>query len=231
LKDYIIGVDLGQSQDYSALTVLRRQWWRPGEKPTPEKASLWHEIPMLVRWELGTEYPRIVQNIVEIYKQVWSRSKFNEPPALVVDQGGPGRPVMDLLRKVKLPPDGSRMMPVGVMLTGGASVSERTDDMSVPQRDVCSALVVAAQSGDLKVASSLELADEFEKELQAFGYDIKRKSGKLRYEAQGTAHDDLVLSASLALWYSTNKLPHNFFAVRPRQSREYDQYNPMAREK
>lgn len=206
MKDYVVSVDLGQSMDYSALTVLHRCWWRKGEKPLPDTARLWHAVEMLIRWPLGTPYPKIVQNIVETVHYVQTVSQNGDRGvALVVDQGGPGRPVIDLLKR-----EGVR--PIGITITSGETVSQRPDNsMTCPKRDICSALIVAAQSGDVKVASKLELAPELEKEIASFGYTVKRKSREIGYEALvDEVHDDLVVSAAMGLWYSTTILPRTF---------------------
>lgn len=227
MKDYIVSVDLGQSMDYSALTVLHRCWWRKGQRADPTTAKLWHAIEMLLRWPLGTPYPQIIDNIVEAYHYVQTVSaNRDQGVALVVDQGGPGRPVIDLLRQ-------RRVRPIGVTITGGETVVQRPDNsLSCPKRDICSALVVAAQSGDVKVAAKLDLAAEFEKEVSSFGYVVKRKSGKVGYEALAEEiHDDLVVSAALGLWYSTTMLPKAFIpAGGGGATVEENDYNPLAKE-
>src|SRR5207237_1061381 len=83
---YILGLDLGQTTDYSALVILER----PAvctDKPT-------YALPHLRRWPLGTPYTQIVSDIAALVRT---------PPLVgspvVVDQTGVGRPVVDLMRK------------------------------------------------------------------------------------------------------------------------------------
>ena len=221
-RDYIVSVDLGQSQDYSAMAVLRRQWWRTGERPDPSTAKLWHEIPQLIRWPLDTPYPKIIQNIVEAVRYIESVAKFGV--ALVVDQGGPGRPVIDLLKKAKV-------RPIGITIIAGDHVTIRPDEsMTCPKRDICAALVVAAQSGDLKVSNKLPLADDFETEVKAFGYTINRRTAKMGYESiVAKVNDDLVVSAAMGLWYSTQILSTAFVSETGRQTADdYHDYDPLA---
>ena len=220
MTDYVIGLDLGQAQDPAAMAVLHRVWWRKGQRPNVDVAQLWHEIPTLISWPLGTPYPRIVQDVIETYG-LFSNTYARWGVKLVVDAGGPGRPVIDLLK-------GKRMFPIGVTITGGESEHIHPDGtLSVPKRDICAALVVAAQSGDVKVPPQ-EWADEFEKQISTFGYVVTPKKQQMGYESMDNqVHDDLVLAAALALWYSTMKLPKAF----PGQQRGAEigdtDYNPI----
>ena len=232
MVDYILSIDLGQATDPAAAAVLHRCWWRPGERPIPETAKLWHEVPLLHTWPLGTPYPQIVDDISQQYAYLW-REHQQMGVRLIVDQGGPGRPVIDELRRKQLP-DGSRMRPMGITLTGGESPRLReeqdgTQSLTVPKRDICSALVVAMHSGDVKVAPELGLTAEYEKQLGAFGYRINRDTGTQTYESQqAQVHDDLVVAVAMGLWYSTLVLSRRF----PGISREPDispRYDPLAR--
>jgi hypothetical protein len=132
--------------------------------------------------------------------------------------------VIDMLKAKKL-------KVTGVTITGGDMPHDRTDGtLTCPKRDICSALVVAAQSGAVKVAKGLECAEEFEKEVGAFGYNIRRQSGKMGYESiVDEVHDDLVVAAALGLWYSTQKLPKGFPGAAGRGATvEDNDYNPLA---
>lgn len=207
MTDYIIGVDLGQSADYSALGVLRRCWRKNDMYDVVnQNVAMWklyHEVPMLVRWPLGTPYPQIVEDIEREYHYVESVSEMGVK--LVVDQGGPGRPVMDMLRERNL-------HPIGVTITAALNVNVKNDsELTCPKRDICSALVVAAQSGDIKIAADLDLANELQREIESFGYTINRKTGQMTYESiVDEVHDDLVLAVAMGLWYSTIRLPRTF---------------------
>src|SRR3954453_10498121 len=79
---YIIGLDLGQTHDYTALAVLAC---------TPGDDAL--TLPHLQRFLLHTPYPEIVASVARLA----STPQLREAP-LVVDQTGVGRPIVDLLR-------------------------------------------------------------------------------------------------------------------------------------
>ena len=217
--EHIIGVDLGQSQDFSALVVLRRAWWRGAIPPEPEYMRLWHQVMSIARWPLGTSYPKIAHDIGETYAIFDNISPSGVK--VVVDKGGPGAPVLEMQ-------DLKKLRPTGVTITGGLHVSEREDgSLTVPKRDICSALIVAAQGGNIKVATDNELAGEFDKEIAAFGYKVNLNSGETYESQQSSVHDDMVLAAAMALWYSTTQLPVRFPLHRsPGRVRDMD-YLPL----
>ncbi len=143
---HLIGLDLGQSIDYSAASVLKRVFTFPGlargRPAEPGQERLHHEVVALLRWKLGTAYDEIVQNVVEMVGRV-QKHRDCDNLILVVDHSGVGRPVVDLLRRHRLPLR-------AITITGGTSVGEREDDMTVPKAFIASAFIVAAQNGTLK---------------------------------------------------------------------------------
>ena len=201
MTDYIVSVDLGQAQDFSAVAVLRRQWWRAGESPNSDPPRMWHEVQTLHQWPLGTLYPEIADDIATQFRRI-ENSHSRLGAKLVVDQGGPGRPVIDMLKQQH------GLRPVGVTITGGDVVHERTDgSLTVPKRDITSALIVAAQAGDLKVDETSEFYPTYEEELATFGYKINQTTGHTSYESlEDRVHDDLVVAVALGLWYSTTQI-------------------------
>jgi len=224
VKDYVIALDLGQAQDYSAAVVLKRCWWRKGERTDPERARLWHEIPTILRWPLGTPYPKIIQEVSETFA-LFETNYAQMGVVLVVDAGGPGRPVIDTFKAKPY-----RLRPVGVTITSGDLPHDRPDgSLTVPKRDICSALVVAYQSGDVKMNPKVEHAAEFKDEISKFGYVVKPASRKLGYEGlEPEVHDDIVVAAAMGLWYSTTKLARTYFD--PKHGADVQpMHNPMAK--
>ena len=192
--DYIVSVDLGQSQDYSALAVLRRCWG-------PATGELWrHEVPTLMRWPLLTPYPLIVDDIERVCRGVDTElSRWGT--RLVVDHGGPGRPVVDELRARALDP-------AGVTITGGGMVNVHADgSVTVPKAEICQVFAAEAEARALKLPADAELAAEFSEELRAFGYVENPETHRMSYGSRDPAvHDDLVLAVAMGLWYSTTQL-------------------------
>src|SRR4051794_22559264 len=100
--DYVVGLDLGQSVDPTALAVLEHQtgvldFNSPWERHTglgelPQKKHEQVHVRHLERLPLGMSYPSIVQHV----KMVMARPPLNgdtkTPPAkLVIDSTGVGR--------------------------------------------------------------------------------------------------------------------------------------------
>src|SRR6516165_8274098 len=107
MAEYFIGLDLGQAQDYSALTVIERvERYPAGVVPDPETTPriAHYAVRHLKRWPLGTSYPEIVRDVVALCER---------PPLpgslLAVDATGVGRAVVNLLRRPDLK---ARLVPI-----------------------------------------------------------------------------------------------------------------------
>src|SRR5688572_26843615 len=107
---FILGLDLGQAGDYTALAVLEQTW------PEPDGTMAQYDVRHLERMPLGISYPDIVKQVSE---RVWALNGMDASMTLVVDQTGVGRPVVDLLRDAALP---CQLVPV--MITGGQAVTQ-----------------------------------------------------------------------------------------------------------
>lgn len=187
-EGFFVGVDFGQARDFSAVTVAERTVEIVEDAAQPSV----YEIGHLQRFKLGTPYPAQVETIAAILKSLPAR---RNAPVLIVDATGVGRPVVDLLRKAK-------MRPKAVTITGGAVEHSTGDAHSIPKRNLVSTMQVLLQTGRLKVAKELPEAETLINELLNFQVKISA-SGHDSYEAaRESIHDDLVLSASLAVWWA-----------------------------
>lgn len=194
---YFVGLDLGQSQDYTALAVAeqRREWPprqnRYGEDGKPQRPS--YQVRHLQRFKLGTPYPDIVAEVGALLR---TPPLEENSKTLVVDATGVGAPVMDLLRRAGLPGH-----LVGVTITGGDTVTREQGRYRVPKRDLIFATKVLLQAGRLKFAELPE-TPTLVKELLAFQVKIDPLTAHDSYAAwREGAHDDLVLALALACWY------------------------------
>src|SRR6516164_1145167 len=84
--DYVVGLDLGQTQDFTALAVLERQ---PLSAGTAATAKADFALRHLQRFPLGTPYPAIISAVTTMRKT----GPLNGA-ALIVDQTGVGRAVV-----------------------------------------------------------------------------------------------------------------------------------------
>jgi len=181
MTKFFIGLDLGQSNDYTALSVLERI-----KSGLPE--AIYH-VRHLERVR-NVPYPEIVSKVSEIMRS----PALAGNATLVVDQTGVGAPVVDLFRQ-------ARLDPVGVLIHGGDKVSSEGVTWRVPKRDLVGSLQVLFQAERLKISKKLTLASVLQAELLNFKVKIDPKTAHDSYSAWREAdHDDLVLSVAMAAW-------------------------------
>jgi hypothetical protein len=194
MYSFYIGLDLGQAQDYTALTIIERKHFNyslPREQ---------YHVRHLERPKLGTPYPAIVEKVQDLVQS----NKLLNQAALVVDATGVGAPVVDLFRKIGL-------VPIAITITGGNAVTRERGGYRVPKRDLVTTLQVLFQSGRLKVAAELPEARLLVEELLNFRVKINVRTAHDSYEAwREGIHDDLVLAVALACWYAEKGQPRIF---------------------
>jgi len=212
----IIGVDLGQQRDPTAITVVERGYVPSGPlynahyfyrnreiHAAREPVSLEYHVRHLERPALGTSYVDVVERILELLK-----SLGDEEIVLAVDTTGVGRPVADML-KARLNEwlDGDESTQINaawITITGGDSVTkvgEAGGGLRVPKRDLASAPLVLMQNKQLKIAAEMPLSGTLKRELLSFRVKINIASGHDSYEAWREGdHDDLVLAVAMACW-------------------------------
>lgn len=186
--NYIMGVDLGKKNDYTALCVIQKTTSLNEDDST-------YEVCYLRRYTLGTSYPDIVRSVCELLK----KHPLNTGCEIVVDATGVGTPVVDMMRE-------ERLSVKAVWISGGNKVTEKGDDFTVPKRELIGTLQILLEQGKLKIASKLKDAHILIKELKNFKVKINTKTAHDSYEAwRESDHDDLVLSVAIACWYATKK--------------------------
>ncbi len=210
----IVGVDLGQQRDPTAITVVERgyvptgplynaRYWYKGRQvyAAREPVRLEYHVRHLERPALGTSYVEVVDRLVELLKSLGAEERV-----LAVDTTGVGRPVADMLKKrlegwLKAE-DGAPLHTAWITITGGDSVTKAEGGgIRVPKRDLASAPLVLMQNKQLKIAEGLRLADTLKRELLNFKVKINIATGHDSYEAwRENEHDDLVLAVAMACW-------------------------------
>lgn len=208
----IVGVDLGQAQDYSAITIIEHTYVPVGAMHASEEwvgskredvarqpVALEYHLRHLERPALGTPYPEVVERIVDLVKAL------GDDLLLAVDYTGVGAPVTDYLRgrlADRLKGTEQKVTFVPVTITGGDSVTKNPrGGYRVPKRDLVAAALVLLQNGTLKIAEALTLRETLVKELLAFRVKINISTSHDSYEAWREGdHDDLVLATAMACW-------------------------------
>ena len=193
--NFLLGVDLGQAQDFTALCILERSSTHDDNDAPVYAARHLERLP------IGTPYPVQVARVKALHDRL--KAEGHEV-RLVVDQTGVGRPVVDMLREAQL-------SPIAITITGGDTVTREGSAVRVPKRDLVSTVAILLQSERLKIAKGLPEAQTLVDELLAFKVSITT-TGHDRYGNdvgmwRENPHDDLVLAVALATWYGENRVP------------------------
>ncbi|MDP9438817.1 MAG: hypothetical protein M3P49_08735 [Actinomycetota bacterium] len=223
LYNFYLGLDLGQAQDYSAISLIEEplwvpSWWQFGQDRTLKPG--WTSPASLEPWQaeelVSYNYhhgrppspPLSVRHLERLplgtrYPIVVERVEalLKSAPlkgkrlAFLVDKTGVGAPVLDGFVQAGLGP-------IGVFIHGGDKLSLDRDGYRVPKRALVSATQVLFQGGRLKIAESLKEAETLKKELLNFRVKIDGVTAHDSYSAwRENQHDDLVLATSMAAWF------------------------------
>jgi hypothetical protein len=188
MSTFHVGLDLGQASDYTAIAVVQEA----GD-------DLLH-VRHLERFR-HTLYPDVADRVEALLEGPQLKGKAE----LVIDTTGVGPAVSDIFSK-----RGRSFK--AVKIHGGDAETCEEGTYRVPKRNLVSALQVALQTGTLKIASSLELAELLREELLNFRIKISIATGHDSYEhwREGD-HDDLVLAAAMAVWSARTPQPTIIF--------------------
>jgi hypothetical protein len=233
----IVGVDLGQQRDPTAIAVVERgyvnagelynaNYWLPGSRrrdgrkvySAREPVRLEYHVRHLERPLLGTSYVDVVERILKLLESLGDKELV-----LAVDTTGVGRPVKDMLNArlnewlAKPEREDMEIYATWITITGGDSVTKAEGEgLRVPKRDLASAPLVLMQNSQLKIASEMPLAETLRNELLNFKVKINIATGHDSYEAWREGdHDDLVLAVAMACWAGERYLTKEDSLPRP----------------
>jgi len=201
MNRYFVGVDLGQSHDFTAIAAVERAEmsgeWDPVMFAFPKVVKL--RLRYLERPELGTPYPEIVERVAQVTRSGALAGRCQ----LMVDATGVGRPVVDMLRRAHI---GCNLMPV--LITGGQLETLAQGYYHVPKRDLIVGLQTTLQRGGLEIAAAMPLGPALIQELADMRVKIT-SPGKEQFGAwREGQHDDLVLAVALACWGAHKVYPN-----------------------
>jgi hypothetical protein len=206
--EFLIGLDLGQARDPSALAIIKRQPVRDeaGKEVRDARGNVQHraDVVHLHRWPLGTRYPAIVEEV----KALAGRPELapaSVRPRLALDATGVGRAVVDLFLEADLPSD---IIPITIT----AGEGHRHDAWApggptawwVAKKELVGIVQVGLQTGTLKFAAGLSLAETLKAELLGFQVKVTVSANEQFGAWREGAHDDLVLGVALAVWLGEN---------------------------
>jgi hypothetical protein len=180
-------LDWGRKMDYTALSDVTRA----GEWPH------WTFIVNnAVRYPLGTRFHTIIYDLqVRPYPADWNPDET----VLITDASGIGDVLLEDLRRAGFDP-------IGVVITAGGSVSRDEQDRRLWHcgRNILVDTLRTRLGTSLHLRCSTEMAVFVVKEAASMQYSISAAMHTIFEPRQG-AHDDLLLSISMACWYGTNE--------------------------
>ena len=199
-----MGLDLGQSRDFTAIAVLERAElmgeWDPVAYARRKTIAL--RLRHLERVPLGTPYTEVVDRVVVVTRSADLAGRCH----LIADATGVGRPVMDMLRRLRRAELGcTRLWPV--LITGGDVETYANGHYRVPKRDLIVGLQLLLQRRALQMAAGMKFGPVLAREMAEMRVKITA-SGNEQYGAwREGEHDDLVLAVALACWGARRAWP------------------------
>lgn len=199
---WIVGVDLGQSTDPTALCALNHRVVPLDDWIQDDKAKRWKQkrtehfdVRHLERVPLGTPYPEVVQHVASVL----ARQPLIAGAKLVIDETGVGRAVGDIF-------DAAGLRPNRVTITAGLETTKHGAwAWHVSKTQLISGLDARLHTGELRIAAGISEAGTLHDELKDFRRHVSA-AGRNTWSARTGAHDDLVLSVAIALWFATYRI-------------------------
>jgi hypothetical protein len=188
--EFVVGLDLGQQSDFSALCIVQRD--------QPDDGEPSYAVRHLHRWPLGTPYLTIAADVAALAYRPELRM-----PRIAADMTGCGRPVMEQIgvELDKAKGDRPAIDLVGIVITSGHSESI----VSYAERHVAKSVLVSVLQAilpRLAVAKELPHSATLVAELKSFRVKITASRNETFESWRERDHDDLVLAVALALWLS-----------------------------
>jgi len=202
----VVGLDLGQSQDFSALAMLE---WAP--PPPAVRAAPVYDLRTLHRWPLGTPYTEIARSLADYLAAAAMRK-----PVLVVDETGVGRPVVEMVLRELLARKAAFGLTAVTITAGHAPTLAGPGVWHVPKKTLVASVQVLLQTRRLRVPRGLPLSETLVRELESFRVKVT-VAGNETFEAlRERDHDDLVLAVALAAWAAESLAWDSFDPPPPR---------------
>jgi hypothetical protein len=202
--EFICGLDIGKSQDHTALAIVRHTITQPQPRhPVPYEDPTVNREPKVQRFDL-VHLQRLPLRMNYVAQGLAVREILSREPLasgktrLIADSSGVGEGVLDLMEA-----QGLRM--VRIKITAGTETSQTGGARyNVAKSVLMSKLEAAMHSRELQVASSLSEADNFKAELQGFERRVTA-AGANTWSARGSESDDIVLAVSYCIWWATSR--------------------------
>jgi len=191
---FLVGLDLGQKGDYTAIAVVER-WVQAlgGFDPVTYEARTAKRLDVrhLERLPLGTSYPEVVKRVCEVVRTPQLLGNC----VLAVDATAVGPPVVDRLRRAPL--DCTMLV---VTITGGGRQVRGPGGWSVPKRDLVTGLQVLLDEEELRIPKAIGMGPTLVAEMMSMQVKVTEGGHDAHGGFRSGEHDDLVLALGLACW-------------------------------
>ena len=199
---FFLGLDLGHQQDHSALIALESSTIVYDHRDPVSFEFITEKILSLRhihRFPLRTPYTAVSEHVRDLIRQ----PTFHGQSSLIVDAGGPGLPVYDLLKTFHLP---ASLFPV--MITAGDRVTKQHPFWRIPRRILLSNLHTLIYTRALTIAGEIRHARTLLKELSSLRLHLAPTGYESFEPARSSQHDDLVIATALAAYFATHVKSH-----------------------
>lgn len=188
----VIGVDLGQKRDPTAIAVVEIEHRRGGR----DRGGTHFAVRYLGRLPLGTPYPEVVRRVAEVVLRAREQSGAGRP-VVYVDATGVGQPIIDLMTQQRIP---GTVTPVCFTHGDRRRRQQRgsAGGIALGKAYLVRRLVSLLRAGRLHLPGTSE-AQALAREL--LDYEVRiDQNARDRYGAfRAGTHDDLVTALGLAV--------------------------------
>lgn len=205
-----LGLDLGKERDHTVLALCERKWqlgaWSAAHHANARRPVL--ALRDLVRVPLNTPYTEVPRLVRHMFTKYEAATPYQVPLKttrhLVVDAGGVGGGVLDIIRQEQKTGYLGPMQLVPVFTSAGQEPGRTASGChTVPKRDLLTAIRAVVEAKSLLIPAKLALVEELFHELAGL-----KTNGQ-----SATKHDDLAMALSLATWWATQQ--HKELLVAP----------------
>ena len=199
---YLVGLDLGQANDYTARCVVEQSGAILAERKLVEGSFARDLEPKLrgpvydvvhLERERRISYPEVVDNIETLLAHP---RILTEGYRLCMDNTGVGRPIGDMLTSGGV----SSLERISITHGDTSRVDKETGAYHVAKSHLVNTFRSVLESGRIKIVPELPLAGALKNEMMEFQMKISAKGHTSFEAAREQIHDDLIMSVMLAIY-------------------------------
>jgi len=185
MRGYVISLDPAQLRDWSALSAI--EVTRATGSPYNSYKLISLERRQREPYDLIAGWVKVAYNNPVFHKDT------DYKPVFLLDSTNE-RTLKDLLRRAGVPAR-------GLVYTGGNGWKAEGRDFNVSKTLMVTSFLALWDSKRFSMPGRASFAGMFSNELKAFRGEIGRL-GRLRFEAEGSEHADLVMSVCQGCWFA-----------------------------